>query len=110
MVSVPTTEHCKYDLVIDRGGALLRVQVKTCVFINVSGAYEVQLRTNGANYTTKNNTTKISKEMCDVVFIVTGDGVAYEIPSEKLHERNTVSMTRGWLKFKVGDYPAIVRV
>jgi hypothetical protein len=109
-VSIPTTEHCRYDLIIEDDRGLLRVQVKTSSFNARSGVYEVQLRTNGANYTTKNKTVKICCEDVDLVFILTGDGHAYEVPSKRVDGMTTVSMSRGWLKFKVGEYPPLAHV
>jgi hypothetical protein len=109
-VSIPTTEHCRYDLIIDDARGLSRVQVKTSSFNARSGIYEVQLRTNGANYTTKTKTVRISCSEVDLVFILTGDGEAYEIPSKRLEGMSTVSMSRGWLKFKVGEYPPLAGV
>jgi PD-(D/E)XK endonuclease len=109
-VSVPTTEHCRYDLIIEDDRGLSRVQVKTSSFNARSGVYEVQLRTNGANYTTKNRSVKISCNEVDLVFILTGNGHAYEVPSKRLEGMTTVSMSKGWLKFKVGEYPPLAVV
>lgn len=109
-VSVPTTEQCRYDLVIDDGYRLMRVQVKTCTFKAKSGAYEVQLRTNGANYTTKYKCAKIDIGECDMVFILTGDGTAYEMPSRVLHGRSTVTMSGEYLEYKVGEFPPLAGV
>lgn len=105
VVSVPTTEHSKYDLVVDYDGKMQRVQVKTSTARPTNDKYEVQLRTNGANYTTKSNVTKISSELVDLVFILTGDGHAYVIPAEMLDGRTTVRMSGMWhTNYHVGQY------
>ncbi|AOT23093.1 hypothetical protein SEA_KAHLID_114 [Mycobacterium phage Kahlid] len=107
-VSIPTTEHSRYDLIVDDNGHLSRVQVKTCGVKTAAGTYEVQLRTNGANYSTKNKHTKISSEECDAVFILTGDGCAYEFFSKTLEGKSTITLGRNYQDQKVGDYPPIV--
>lgn len=107
-VSLPTTQHCRYDLVVDlQDKGLNRVQVKTSTYKSKSGFYEVQLRTNGANYTTKQNTKRLSSAECDLVFIMTGDGNMYEVPIELLAGRATVTMSKKFVNFHIGKYEAM---
>lgn len=49
MVSKPLFENCAYDLIIDKDGMLLRVQVKTSTQKKANGRYDVNLRTMGGN-------------------------------------------------------------
>lgn len=48
-VSVPVTDSQDYDLVVDNGTRLFKVQVKTTKSISPSGNYIVSLRTIGGN-------------------------------------------------------------
>lgn len=108
VVLTPNTERIKYDLVIDRDGQLLRVQVKTSGFYK-NGAYVVQLRTNGANYTTKSNITRISEESADLLFVYTMDGKHYEIPTNIISGMNQISLGKTkYSEYLVGNFSLVV--
>jgi hypothetical protein len=111
IVSTPITEHTKYDLVIDDGTSLSRVQVKSTVYKNrTSPHFETQLRTNGGNYTTKNRSTRIEEAQVDRVFILTGDGSCYDFPVAVLAGRSTVTLGPKYQQYLVGAYPSIMRM
>ncbi|NEV75633.1 hypothetical protein DYI24_00965 [Rhodopseudomonas sp. BR0C11] len=78
-VSVPLNDSQDYDLVVDKGGGLKRVQVKTCRMAR-AGQFEVTLSMQGgnrkANYLGKTG----DQFSYDILFVVTADGQKYEIP------------------------------
>lgn len=91
IVSAPETEQVKYDLIIDRGNGLERVQVKTSSYKPTGrDTYEVTLRTIGGNRSTQKNITKVVSENVDILFILTMDGSCYEIPVGKIDGMSSV--------------------
>ena len=91
-VSVPSTEHSKYDLIIEKEGKIQRVQVKTSNY-KPNDKYLVQLRTNGGNQSTKTKITRLSKKEIDLVFILCGDGNIYELPIDLVDGKSEVSIS-----------------
>lgn len=77
-------DSAKYDLVIDDGTTLKRVQVKTSYNQKASGGFEVNLKTTGGN--TKVNTIRPREEEdYDIVFVLTSDNRCWSIPVEHLN-------------------------
>jgi hypothetical protein len=82
-VSVPLNDSQDYDLIVDKGGKLLRVQVKTSGYEAGSG-YQIVLSMHGGNRK-KNYIGRFSHEFeYDVLFVVTANGAMYEIPRERI--------------------------
>lgn len=78
-VFLPTSESEKYDLIIDDGIKLNRVQVKTSRNKNKHGGYVVKLSRNHINKT--KNIQKVRKlGDYDILFVLTQDGTCYSIP------------------------------
>ena len=65
-VFVPVADVSRYDLIVDTGERLLRVEVKTTTQLNG----EVSLRTMGGNTSWNGIVKRISGDDCDVVFAV----------------------------------------
>lgn len=65
-VFVPVSDTSRYDLVVDNGEELLRIEVKT----TRSDVGEVCLRTSGGNQSWSGVVKRISADDCDVVFCV----------------------------------------
>lgn len=81
VVSQPLTDNSKYDLIVDDGISLLRVQCKTTGYSrNESQTYEVQLATSGGNQSWNKKARPIELPQCDIVFIYCMNGVQYEFP------------------------------
>lgn len=93
-VSVPLGDNTRYDLVVEIGGQLKRVQCKTSNY-QEKGSYKVQLRTNGGNRTGV-STKLISAEDADLVFVYAFDGAWYEFPQAEFVGK--VSLTLGKTK------------
>ena len=82
-VSKPLSENTPYDLVIDEGSGLLRVQVKTSTYQRYpNSGYTIQLRTSGGNQSGQGKTSYIDPNLVDIVFILCGDGNYYIVPAE----------------------------
>lgn len=79
-VSVPLTDNLRYDLVIDDGAKLNRVQVK-CTRHQKGSALELALRTTGGNQSWNKTSKTISEDEVDLVFgyAITTDTM-YEFP------------------------------
>ena len=78
-VLAPLSDSDKYDLVVDDGSSLLKVQVKTSRCVARSGGYSVNLKTSGGN--TKVNTIKRrGLNDYDLLFVLTENGKCWNIP------------------------------
>lgn len=82
-VMVPFSDSDKYDLVIDNGDRLLKVQVKTTRYTDPKNPdkWKVQLATTGGN-TLKNTRRPIKPGDFDVLFVLAADGSIWSIPFE----------------------------
>lgn len=100
-VSLPAVSTPKFDLIVDKDGVLSRIQVKTSSYQKSSGSWEVALATSGGNRSGKGKVTYIDDEYIAEVFIMTGDGNCYKIPSKDLEGKGqiTVSPTNKWAKY-----------
>ena len=92
MVSKPLFENCKYDMVVDDGKSLLRVQVKTSRHKTEYGKYQVNLRTRGGNRSGTGQVTRISSEAVDLVFIYLEDGRIFEFTGSELEGKSTINL------------------
>jgi len=84
-VSIPMTESAAYDLIIDTGLELKRVQVKYC------GGLEVDLRnihSNSKGYVVK----KLKEDSFDWLYVYTKDGRQYLI-TESLAGRRSIKLS-----------------
>lgn len=81
-VGIPLTDSQDYDLIIDDGNRLSRVQVKTCSYKRKS--YEVNLSVKGGNRTSIGKIKTFDTANCDYLFVVTDNLEKYFIPCTKL--------------------------
>lgn len=85
--SVPLTDSQDYDLILDTGDSIDRVQVRTTRALSENGTFEVNLRVLGGN---RSNTgcKKTPADMgYDSLFVLTAAGDAYYIPKVALANR-----------------------
>jgi len=99
-VSIPLTDSQDYDLVVETDGVLKKVQVKTSTYQAYSGVYSVELRTKGGNRTGTGRTKSFAQCTSDLLFILTGDGCKYLIPTENC-PKSIVSLGPKWDPFRV---------
>ena len=86
-VFVPVSDISRYDLIVDTGEELLRVEVKTTRQSN----NDVGLRTLGGNQSWNGEVKRISSSDCDVVFIVNlNTGTEREFLAKDLEGRSSV--------------------
>jgi PD-(D/E)XK endonuclease len=100
-VCYPLTDTSRYDLVVDTGVSLLRVQVKTTRHEADSGFAIADLRTKGGNTSWNGEVKRITQEDCDVVFINTPYG-NYELPAALVEGMATVTLGVKYKDYRLG--------
>lgn len=91
-VCLPLTDSQDYDLIVDIDGKLHKVQVKTSGAQRDNKGYQITLVTKGGN---KSGTGKDKPFDCtkvDFLFILTGDGKEYSIPSSKIDSKIQITV------------------
>lgn len=110
-VLAPLSDSDKYDLVVDDGENLLRVQVKTSRQNNATmkhtaagrTGYTVNLATKGGN--TKINNTRVRQDGdYELLFVLLEDGRAWSIPVEALTARTSICLGADGSNAKYGAY------
>lgn len=99
-VCIPLTDSQSYDLVVENGSGLKKVQVKTATAFK-HGGWCVDLRTRGGNRSWSGKTTKVSKDQVDTVFVCTDEPSMYLIPSEESEGKSVLSLGTKYEKFKL---------
>ena len=96
-VSIPLNDTQDYDLIIDKDGALSRVQVKFTGRKEANGKYRVKLESCGRN---KNYGT-VKDSSVDLLFVATADKDLYMIPKDVITQVGNMRLTNMFDKFKV---------
>jgi hypothetical protein len=96
-VSVPVTDSQDYDLVVDNGTRLFKVQVKTTKSISPSGNYWVSLRTIGGNRSGTGKCKDFSENSSDLLFALTD----YSIPKSEISAVSSVALGERYLPYRV---------
>lgn len=98
-VSIPLNDTQDYDLIVEKENNFQTVQVKTTGCKTKYGNYQVALKSCGG---TKGKTYKtIIDTKVDLIFIVSTDFSMYLIPKEKIKNRSTLNLCKGYEKYKV---------
>lgn len=89
-VSVPLNDTQDYDLIVDDGTSLKKVQVKATSQVDNKGEYSVSLRSSGgtAGVTYKN----VRDTDVDLLFVLCSNLDAYLIPKEVITQRNELKL------------------
>lgn len=95
-VSVPLTDSQDYDIIIDTGSSLLKVQVKTTKFKADNGNYVVNLTTKG-----RSETKTFESNSSDLLFALTDSGVCYSIPTSEIKATRSLTLGNKYDIFKV---------
>lgn len=98
---LPLTDSQDYDLVIDNGILLMRVQVKTVTYTK-SGNYSVDLRTKGGNKSGTGKVKYIDFDRVAYLFVLTGDGSMYLIPTSTLSVKSSITLCDKYEQYKLG--------
>lgn len=81
-VSVPLTESQRYDIIVDDGENLYRVEVKTTRYRKEGQSFAVMLSTQGGNQSWNGEKRKFSARDADYLFVTTSEGSNYLIPAD----------------------------
>ena len=101
-ISIPLTDTQDYDLVVDNGEKLLRVQVKTTISKSKnSNNYQLNLRVTGGNRSGIGKNKLFSENHCDLVFAMTENLEFYSIPRDKITSNTSISLGDKWKPYKV---------
>ena len=98
-ISVPITDSQDYDLIVDTGTNLLKVQVKTTSYEEYPGIYQAFLKVSGGN---SGKTIKtFDKNDCNLLFVLTSNGDCYSIPRIEITSKNSINLGDKYLLYKV---------
>ena len=100
-ISVPVTDSQDYDLLVDNGNRLFKVQVKTTKCKANSGNYTASLTTNGGNRSGTGKTKKFDDNSSDLLFILTDAGDCYSIPTSEISATTAVTLCDKYLPYRV---------
>ena len=96
IVSIPLNDSHDYDLIVDDGSKLSKVQVKT-VFYKQNGFYKAELRTR----TTRGMDKDFSQNSSDYLYIYTNDGDEFLIPASDIKTKTGILLSEKYEKYKV---------
>ena len=94
IVSKPINHSSYYDLIIDNGTVLKRVECKSSRFKANKKSYSVSLVTSGGNQSFNKLVKRIDSSKVDEIFIMDGDGYYYIFNSTVLHNRRKVNVNK----------------
>jgi len=98
-IGIPLTDSQDYDLIVDIGNKLSRVQIKTTGYKRIN--YEVNLSVKGGNRTSIGKIKKFDVNQCDYLFVVTELLEKYLIPSQELVAKHCLALGLKYEKYKV---------
>lgn len=105
IVSIPLNDCQCYDLVVDAGEGLKKVQVRTTRYKghrpSKAGDYVVQLQHMHTNRT-KNEQRHFDNTTVDLLFVVTEDSRMYLIPAEEIDGKSSLQLGRKCDKYLIG--------
>lgn len=99
-ISIPVTDSQDYDIIVDNGISLLKVQIKTTNQISKHGISLVALRTNGGNKS-GNITKNFDINNCDLLFVMTNNAEFFSIPRKEITSTTNINLGYKFLPFKV---------
>lgn len=96
-VSVPLNDTQDYDLVVDMGGDLKKVQVKATNSKHSANSYSLLLKT--VSGTTRKVYKTVVDTDIDYLFCLCGDGTMFLIPKEEIKDRNMLCLSTSKSKY-----------
>lgn len=97
IVSIPLNDTQDYDLIVDDGEKLQRVQVKGTDTKRTANAYTVGLRT--ISGTTRKAYKTVKNTNVELLFCLCGDGTMYVIPSDKIDNESALNLCKQKSKY-----------
>jgi hypothetical protein len=104
LVAIPLCDNQPYDLIVDDGNALQRVQVKTTTSRGPYGNFVAKLETAGGNQSFHTRKPWDSTAS-DLLFILTDEGDIYVFPSAAITNRRTISLCEKYQQYWAGSWP-----
>jgi hypothetical protein len=90
-VYLPVGHSPDIDFIADDGERLIKVQVKTCGYVE-KGRWAVSICTRGGNRSWTGVTKYFCATRCDELFVVTVDGRRWRIPAEAVQAATAVRL------------------
>lgn len=90
-MALPMFQHPDYDVIVDFGDRVERVQVKTST-CRVRDRFVVQLATRGGNQSWSRTIKYLTPSRCDSLFAHVGDGRRWYIPVTTLSGDSAVTL------------------
>lgn len=90
-VCLPIGDKRPYDIVVEYGGRLQRVQIKYAGYYKGAGKFKAALRTMGGNQSF-HTAKKYRDDDFDVLFIYVENGRKFVIPWDELQNRNSIAI------------------
>ena len=100
-VCVPLTDSQSYDLIVDEGGGLQRVQVKT-VWYKRGKSYQVELRTRGGNRSGTGVSKDFDPEKVELLFVHCENGKTFLFSAEEVTATTVLSLHEDREEGRVG--------
>lgn len=97
-VCIPLTDSQGYDLIVEKGGMLRRIQIKTSRAVAPSGDYVVALK---SSHTKKY--ARLDPNSYDALFVLTNDGREYLIPIDQMENRSSINVPGKYARFEVTE-------
>ena len=102
IVSLPLNDSQDYDLIVDDGKNLLKVQVKTTKQVTKYNRFVVNLRVFGGNSKENYVHKKGDEIIYDLLFVLCDDGTTYLIPKSIIQgQKSTVTLGKQYSQFKI---------
>ena len=98
-ICIPLTDSQDYDLVVDDGEFLKRIQVKRCTYKR-NGISEVSLTVKGGNRSSTGKIKKFDAEQVEIIVISTADDL-YIIPTNEIGNKQSMKLGKKYDCFKV---------
>ena len=100
-ISIPLTDSQDYDIIVDTGNTLLKVQVKTTTCRRGSGNYQLNLKVSGGNRSGTGKVKTFDLNKCDLIFAMTEQFEFYSIPRSEISAASSITLGEKYLPFKV---------
>lgn len=101
-VYFPSSEATPYDIMVDTGSAMMRVQCKTSRFRPNKFSYAVMLATNGGNKSSNRRCKTIHPSGCDIVFIWCDNESLWEVPASAVEGKASITIGMKTIQWHVG--------
>ncbi len=100
-ISLPLIDAQPYDLIVDDGDGLQRVQVKTTTYRSPYGIYTVSLATRGGNRSF--HTSKpFDPGATELLYVLTDSDERYLIPTHRVRARGALNLGKRMAPYRVG--------